>query len=428
MVKTFPIDFSNFFPDKKEKILLALSGGADSICLLFLLKEEGYRVSAAHVNYGLRADESDDDEAFCRDICRKWNVELFVEKASISAKENIQAKAREIRYRFFEKLSATHGFSFIATAHHANDRFESLLLNLAKGCGPYGFLGMPEKNGKIIRPLLSVSRPEIENFCAQNELKYRQDSSNQSLTYKRNLIRHRIQPHFDALHPGAIDNYIRSTHHLEQLLNYFREAYQQFLDKELQIENETEKISAQHRMHVFFAQWLAEKGFDAAAIQHICSPDNAFKAIDGPGGTLIMHQGFFIFKPKSEAVENEFLSIDEVGTYSFMGREIEISIIEEHPTWKEGDNYCYFADAEALHFPLLLRKIQTGDKMSLWGMPKGQKKISDILSDAKWNRFQKEKAFVLCKDDTILWLCGLRRSEAYAIRKESGPILRICLT
>lgn len=411
---------------QEDTILVALSGGADSVALLHALHAQGFKICAAHMNYQLRGIDSDEDEQFCYTLCQKLGIDLYTKKSEpIPKGENLQAFCRKNRYQFFEKICLDNDIKWIATAHHANDRFESLLMNISKGSSAFGYLGIPSENGKIIRPLIQNTRIHIEEYCALNQLSFRQDSSNASDKYTRNIIRHHITPVYENLHPKALQNFITSSKNLEQVLSYFHTQYQLFLKDNIEHTIHGETLLEKNLIDVFFSQWLSEKQFDADTIQIIKNYDGSSGEWHSNTGRLLKYRSAFHYKPNSINIDFDELQITESKIYVVNSAQITVEILpsktidttEIHP-------YTFYANFDELDFPMTIRKVSQGDKMEVMGM-KGQKKISDILTDAHKNRFEKESALVLVKNEEVLWLIGTRRSSKFEVNNTQSDVLKI---
>lgn len=410
------------------KLLCALSGGADSTALLHMLCTLGYEVHAAHVNYGLRGTESDQDEAFCRELCRELHIPLHVHKAGSARSGNTQQWARDIRYRFFEALDREQNYSHILTAHQADDAFESMLMNLAADCGPAGFLGISSRNGKYLRPLLGCTRSDTEAYCAAQRLAFRNDSSNAKDVYTRNRIRHHISPQFGELNAAAMEHFAGSRQRLEKALAFYYDAYRNFLEQEVKTGRDQETVELTAENGVFCAEWLAGKGFKAATVREITGLRQQGEW-HSRGGRVLLHGGQLVFRASKEtpAAGNSLLLPDQEGLYHYGDIRVSVSFTDTDsgPDYSLPDTL--YADAGALRFPLLLRAVEKGDRMQPFGM-KGRKKISDILTDKKVNRFDKEKALVLCSEGEIIWLCGVTGSEKTRIGPGTRRVLCVRLS
>ena len=226
MISEFQKHISANFPDiQDKKILLAISGGIDSMVLAVLLKEIGIKLHLAHCNFQLRGNESDEDELFVRKFAEKQNISLEVirfqtKKYAKQHKLNTQLAARELRYDWFQQVLVEKQCDFIATAHHADDMLETFLINLSRGAGLQGLLSIPMRNQNIIRPLLPFSREQISIFALQNNIEWREDSSNSTDHYTRNKIRHHISPILKEIHPSFLKNFLKTQENLSQTQNF----------------------------------------------------------------------------------------------------------------------------------------------------------------------------------------------------------------
>jgi tRNA(Ile)-lysidine synthase len=221
MVEAFKNLLQTQFSFLKDKpILVAISGGLDSMVLTDLCRKSALNIALAHCNFQLRADESDADEVFIKDYAKANNLNCFVthfdtESHAQTSKQSTQMAARQLRYEWFETLKTQHKFEYVLTAHHADDNLETFLINLSRGTGLDGLTGIPEVNGAIIRPMLVFSRDDIHNYAIQEQLQWRDDSSNLSTKYLRNNIRHSIIPLLKKLNPSFIDSFQSTQSHLK---------------------------------------------------------------------------------------------------------------------------------------------------------------------------------------------------------------------
>lgn len=409
-------------------LLCALSGGADSVALLHVLHSSGYRLHAAHVNYGLRGSESDGDEQYCRELCAELHIPLHVHKADPGLKSgNTQQWARDIRYGFFGELDLQFGYAAILTAHQANDAFESMLMNTADGCGPSGFLGIAARNGRYLRPLLHCTRQDTEDYCRQHGLGFRNDSSNAGNAYKRNRIRLGITPQYQELNARAMAHFAASRQRLERALSFYHNAYSEFCAREISYTGFTESLLLKNELQLFYMEWLAAKGFNSLMATDILSGKYRKGEWHSRLGRLLLHEGQLIFSSGGAHNNPAGLLLNGPGSYVYENYHIEVSLSAYTTMPAFGNPMLFYADAGILRFPLLLRPVQTGDSMQPLGM-KGHKKISDILTDKKINRFDKEMALVLCSGKDIAWLCGYTVSEKFRLSSGSQQMLEIRLT
>lgn len=344
-------------PGKDDFILVALSGGADSVCLLLsLLKSCGSgKIAAVHCNFHLRGEESDRDETFCRKLCEGKGVKLYVthfdtEKYASDNKISIELAARDLRYDYFEKLRKEIGADYIAVAHHKDDQVETIIHNLVRGTGTRGLCGMRERNGRIIRPLLNVSRAEIEQRLADWGETYVTDSTNLEDDATRNKIRHHIIPLLKEINPKAVDNIVRMASHMEETLLIEEQYYQ-----EQQRLFESGKLDKVHYSEGFLHYMLAPKGFNNAQVRNI------LKALAQPETKLFESKEFIVDVCRKQ------LYVSKKGAEVF--------------------NPYYNGDGN------LIRRPKAGDRFRPKGM-KGTKLVSDFLNEKKLTPQQKQKVLV----------------------------------
>ena len=362
----------------KEGIyLVALSGGADSVALLLALLDMGVRVEAVHCNFHLRGEESDRDEQFCKDLCSKYNVELHLvhfdtrEYAALHH-VSIEMAARDLRYAYFERLHSDIGAEAICVAHHRDDSVETVLLNLVRGTGLRGLRGIQPKNGNIVRPLLCVSRDDIECFLDSLGQDYVTDSTNLHDDVKRNKIRLDVLPLLETLNPDVRQSIFRTSLRVGEALKMFDAAM-------------TESV----------AKVFAENPL---------------------GGGVINLQ------------TQRVIRIPEPGSYVF-DDELRVKAVEEEcgADYKPSrSNSCVCLDAAELAFPLTIRHIAKGDRFMPFGMHGQSKLVSDYLTDRKKNAFEKRAQLVLCDSKgRIAWLVNERIDDRFRISDKTQKAVRI---
>ena len=412
----------------QSRPLLAFSGGLDSTVLFHLLKGADIPFAVAHVNYGLRGENSDADEQFCSGLAQQNNIPFFAydakpEMAERPARSSLQEVAREIRYRFFATLCEGEGFTHILTAHHANDSVETFFVNLLRGSGLRGLRGIPERNGRIMRPLLPFTRAELETFANENRNAYREDASNQKDGYLRNRIRHHVLPALEQADEtalerisGSLENLSREAELLENLLAARFPADIHHTEKQIFL-----SFPIPLRATVVF------KRFQSVGLSYSQAEDLALalESIPGkqfytPTHRLLVDREAILVEEISADEVRETLWVDEHGFIP--GYRLSILPVAEVELTK--DPSAAFLDADTLTFPLAWRPIQTGDAMVSLGM-KGRKKISDILTDAKVDRFAKQHRHVLCCGDEIVWLEGFRINDSSKITPHTCRVLCI---
>ena len=416
----------------RDKILLAVSGGIDSMVMLHLFKESGFIIGVAHANFQLRDIDSENDEKFVKQICDKNAIPCFAKRFETEtyAQSNhlsIQMAARELRYRWFEELLSEHHFDLVATAHHVNDSIETVLLNLARGSGFEGLDGIASKNGSTIRPLLWATRREIEQYANENKIAWREDRSNASEDYARNFIRHRVYPLLKELNPSLEKTAEESMDKISGAVELMERGIAQWKEK------------FEHRKgdHVHFDKkgferfknpegvlWNLIKGFGFNLDQ--CR--QIMTALPGQPGKL------FTNAPYELVIDRDHLIISKIQTgltealIQFGQREVSLGHFKIKIEWSEkagfkNDPSLAVLDAAKLKFPLRWRKWKSGDSFCPLGM-NHKKKLSDFLIDEKISLIDKEKTTVLESGDEIVWVVGLRLDDRYKVIETTTSTVR----
>lgn len=419
-----------------ERILVAVSGGIDSMTLLDLMRQAfGGRIAAAHCNFSLRGAESDGDQQLVENYCRQHSIPCHTVRFDTEAEarghgESIQMAARRLRYDWFESLCREHRYDKIAIAHHADDSAETFFINLVRGTGLRGLTGIGDRRGRIIRPLLFARRDEITAYAALNGIPYREDSTNATLKYLRNRLRHDILPRLDS----ASGNRFART--MEENLMRLQQA-QQFID--LQIEKLRDKALRDHSVDLSaldpeslsfeLYELLRPYGFapetaeDMAGVLRSRSTDSdvtaSGKRFDAPEWSAAIDRGRILLAPRTvEPFRDERIAEDDP--------RIEWLTVSELPDSLATPPNVAYLTADALRFPLLLRQWREGDWFIPLGMA-GQKKVSDFLIDAKVPLPDKARQGVLVTGETIVWLVGRRIDDRYKVRQDARRIVRITL-
>ena len=412
---------------KENNLLLAISGGADSVCLFFALKELGYNVELAHCNFKLRGKESDEDEYFVRELANKYGVKYHVnsfetQKYASEQKISIQMAARDLRYKWFDELLAVNNLDFVITAHHKDDNVETFFINLIRGTGVNGLCGIKAKNKKIIRPLLEISRQEIERYLTKNKIKYRNDSSNSEVKYLRNKIRHQLMPLLKEMNPNIEQIITNEIFVLDGVSKVFQEQMTAIKER-LLVQKEgiyklniSELIELQH-LEVILFEILKPFGFSEV--------DQIIKAINSQSGKQFFSDTYQLIIDREQiiisALENHQEDIEI--------REIEIEI--KNPLTMKFAGSLDFSlnknpnvaklDFDKLSFPLKLRKWKNGDKFRPLGM-RNFKKVSDFFIDEKYSILAKQKQWILCSEDDIIWIVGNRIDDRYKIETHTKKV------
>lgn len=412
----------------QSRILAGVSGGVDSMTMLFILHHLGYQVTAAHVNFNLRGAESTNDALFVRKWCMERgipHVELQEDTLVYAEnhKLNIQEAAREIRYQWWEHLVHTGQFDVVATAHHLDDTIETVFLNLLRGTGLKGLLGIPPKREMYIRPLLDCQRSEIESFATEHQIPFRTDASNLTDQYRRNKLRLDILPLLQDLHPG----FHASMQHtlLRSRLEWeaWEQAYTRWTIQYVSFQQDGWMIKENSRTG-FLLRWLEEKGFPWNL-----SYDFVSAAASGSGKHLD-HNGLRLSRTASgfylEEIQAEVhYIINHEGAHHVSGMLLTIESVQNSDFQLDANPNLEFVNAEMIQWPLHIRSIAQGDSFQPIGMDGKSKKLQDFMVDLKLEKFEKERQFVLCNSSQIIWVLGRRLDHRARIRPEDQTIYRL---
>jgi tRNA(Ile)-lysidine synthase len=437
VLKQFEINIkkNNLFT-KTDKILVAFSGGVDSVVLCDLLFKAGYNFELAHCNFQLRENEANDDTAFCEDYAKSINskchtIYFNTKEYALTNKLSIQMAARELRYNWFKELISENGYTYLLTAHHANDNAETLFVNLTRGTGIKGLQGIPEKQNNIIRPLLFATKQDIIDYAGKNKIIFREDSSNQEVKYKRNFIRHQIIPELKKLNPALEETLNSSIHYFKQSAQIVAQFCEIKFNEMCKEENNLLKINIslllkEAQKETLLFEWLHFKNFKASQIEQLANlliEDGSIgKQFESPTHELVVDRTDIIVKKKnSEILINEFHinSLTETNNLPFTLILEEINKVD----FSQNKNEIFITVTDNL-FPLTLRKWKIGDKFKPFGMT-GFKKISDYFKDQKLTKFEKEDAWILESNAQIIWVVGYRMDDRFKVTDESIKILRI---
>ncbi|KAB7530863.1 tRNA lysidine(34) synthetase TilS [Flagellimonas olearia] len=433
MLKPFSEHMGTNLPFLKEKsLLVACSGGVDSVVLAHLCVAADLKVTLAHCNFQLRGDESDGDEAFVRNLSYELGIEVMVksfdtEKYAEAHRGSIQMAARELRYQWFNELLGSEKFDYIMTAHHADDDLETFLINLSRGTGIEGLSGIPVQNEKVIRPLLNFSRQEILSYAKDNNLQWREDSSNSESKYLRNKIRLDIVPQLKALHPTFLKNFMRTQAHLEQTQSLVRHHMEEIRARLFESDGDTIRISVEKLQELkptagYLYELFQAYGFtewnDVEGLLHAMSG----KEVLSKTHRLVKDRTHLILSPIETGPEEVFWILDNVKE---LEHPINLRLQNVKAVENTGRNVIYL-DKEKLNFPLQLRNWEKGDYFYPYGM-KGKKKLSKFFKDEKVDVISKEKQWLLCSDDIIVWVVGRRADERFKVEDSTKEILKITL-
>jgi len=435
MLNKFENHINNeFFFLKNAKLLIAFSGGLDSVVLAYLCKELNLNIALSHCNFNLRGAESDADEDFVLQLAEEWEVEVFIEnfdtkQFAVDKKLSTQMAARTLRYYWFEELKSQLAYDYVLTAHHADDNFETFLINLSRGTGLDGLLGIPAVNGDIVRPLLPFTREEIEVFAKQHKLQWREDSSNSSTKYLRNKLRHEVIPILKSINPKLLQNF---------------EKTQQYLNDAKSIVNDRVDEVAQNIVSKTKNNGVA---FSINELQQLNNPKAyLYELLNGYGFTqwddilalLIAQSGKQVFSNTHRLLKDrEYLILSVISDLPDESIKISESqsvvltplgklLISKVSAVEDKQNSTAYFDLANLSFPLTLRKWQEGDYFYPSGM-KGKKKVSKYFKDEKFSLLDKENTWLLCSGDDIIWILGHRTDERFKVTQSTSTILKISI-
>ena len=434
---------SNHLINKGDRILVALSGGVDSMVLAELLRREGYDIAFAHCNFHLRGKESDEDEQFVREYAKRVGVKLFVKQFDTldyveNNKVSVEMAARELRYAWFndlinanEHLNASdaaqkvagewHNLRFdkLALAHHADDQIETFFINLLRGSGIKGLKAMQPRNGMYIRPLLWATRAEIRQFAGANGIQWREDSTNSDTIYLRNKIRHDLMPVFDSIKPEAREKILESVNHLAAENQLYRELLKEKLSQIEKIDGVLHSIEKRHCEKQLLFEWIRQFSFT------FCQCESIFSSLNSEPGKEFYSNDYQL------VVEKETIDIfpidpnrtthalsQQVTTHPVRTRHALSLLIKDNPNIAQ-------LDYDKLKLPLKTRFWQQGDRFHPLGM-RGTKLVSDFFNDNNFTTFQKKTTPILVdSDDQIVWIVGHRIDDRFKITEKTKTIYQI---
>ena len=409
---------------REEKLILGISGGADSVCLMHVFLELGYSFELAHCNFNLRGEESDADEYFVKDLAKEHQLKVHIKQFDtlVYAAENkisTQMAARDLRYAWFEKLRIKSNAKYLAIAHHANDDVETFFINLVRGSGLKGFLGIKEKNNAIVRPLLSVSRLEIEQYLKDRGLVFREDSSNASVKYLRNKIRHELIPLLAQMNPSIQQTVKDEMRILDDVAHIYASKVEEVRKDLTQEKNgivqlEISALLALNPLHSYLYELLSAYGFYAVeAISKALQGQSGKQFFSSTHQLVVDRENIFISLLNKE---NEVFEITEKTISLVYPLEINFKVMADKTIIY--DNNIAQLDVEKLKFPLTLRKWKEGDKFMPLGMKKF-KKLSDFFIDSKFSIIDKQEQWLLCSGVDIVWVLGCRIDERYKLESNT---------
>ncbi len=433
-----------------SSILVACSGGMDSMVLVDVLLKLNYNISIAHCNFQLRGSESDDDESFLHDFAQKHNLPFYsirFDTKDYKTKNELstQMAARELRYNWFEQIRKENHYHCIATAHHLDDQLETVLLNITKGTGIRGLIGMHPKTGFLIRPLLEISKQEIMAYAKDNTVAFREDSSNASDDYQRNLIRHQVVPQLQKINPSlnhTVQEFIKRMRDYEVLTEEQMLAIKKkcFSEKKGIAEIKMGFIKSHSAGHTMLFHLLKEFGFNSDQTGKIImnfqglSDTQSGKQFFSETHRMVIDRKSLFVVPNDINRQN-YLLFDKIpNQIIFNNYKIRCSLLPvQELNLKTSDRYACF-DADKLELPLLIRYCKDGDYFYPFGMSKpkthgkvGKKKLSKYFKDEKFSLLDKENTAVLFSGEKLIWLVGHRMDDRFKVTEKTRRVLKMVI-
>lgn len=425
---------------RNKKLLLAVSGGLDSMVLYHLCKTDVMDIAVAHCNFNLRGAESEAETTFVKTTMAEAAVQCFTVYFDTYAyaeekKVSTQMAARELRYTWFKELASAHGFDYILTAHHANDSAETLLINLSRGTGLKGLTGIPTQNGKVVRPLLGFSRKQLKEYAITHKIRYKEDSSNACSDYLRNDIRLHAIPALEKATPSFLEGVARTQEYVRQseaLLEVYKSQLQQEYTYPIHSNQESKgfcidllKLAAHPEQEAVLYALLSDYGFTAW--------QDIYRLPNAQSGKKVVSQSHTILKDRDRLQvipkgTNHTKPVVWIGAneqrVSGTNWEVELQEVLE---WFQPTKNEIFVDRNLLTFPLLIRTWQEGDYFFPLGLG-GKKKLSKFFKDEKLSLTKKQEVLLLCSNNDIVWVIGMRPDDRFKVTNTTSTIIKISYT
>jgi tRNA(Ile)-lysidine synthase len=417
-----------------DRILLAVSGGVDSVAMAHLFHSDGYNCAIAHCNFQLRGKDSDADEAFVRSLSSSLEFPVYVKAFDVEGHirekgGSVQMAARELRYDWFEELARDNDFEMIATAHNLNDSIETFFLNLTRGTGIRGLLGIPPRSGKIIRPLLFATRHEILSFCQQEQIDYREDASNLETKYTRNKIRHDLIPVLEQINPRFVETLAMNMNRLKEVESVFRYSVEKvreslFRTEEGGITVEIDALRSLSPMGTWFYELFSPYGFTRSQCEGI------HQIMDANPGRRSISPTHQLYKDRDRMILVELVPkelqryyLDSPDQPSSLPFSMDIETTDNERLDRiPSDRMTACLDLETIQFPLTIRHWLHGDYFYPLGMDQ-MKKVSDFFVDNKVPVPEKEQAWILASGRKIVWIVGHRIDHRFRITEKTRKVL-----
>ena len=412
---------------KEDVLLLAISGGPDSVCLFFILKELGYKIEIAHCNFNLRAEESNNEECFVIELAKKYNIPIYVksfetQKYAAKNKISIQMASRELRYQWFEYLLEKNNLDFLITAHHRDDNIETFLINLIRGTGINGLSGIKPKNKNIIRPFIEINKEEIIQYLDENNIIYCKDSSNLNVKYLRNKVRNHLIPILKEINPSIQKTILDEISILNGVNKIFRKQINYIKSHLLIKENDCYKIKfsdliKEDNIEVILFEILAPFGFfNISQILNTIKSQSGKRFLSSSHQLIIDRQEIII-----ALLPNKNEEIEILNTVIEIKKPIKLNFTISEDTSIVKDLNIAKLDFNKLIFPLKLRKWKKADRFIPLGMT-NFKKLSDFFIDQKYSILDKQNQWILCSGKDIVWIVGERIDDRYKVGNNTKKV------
>jgi tRNA(Ile)-lysidine synthase len=417
-----------------DKILLAVSGGVDSMVMLRLFVDAGYKPAVAHCNFMLRGDASLADEQLVKTQCENQQTPFYTTRFDTSriATErgtSVQVTARDLRYNFFRQICEQHGYNKIATAHNANDNLETVLLNLLRGTGIDGIDGIPVSADNIIRPLLFASRSTIHDFAIASHVTWREDASNFDDDYTRNYLRHHVVPHLQTLNPNLETTFSNSVDRISAGVKLAKTAMQEIFSRYVTKESSSilidrKILSETESAAVLLWEYLKVFGFNFPTCRLMIDHHQVGRKFFSGTKVLTVDREAFVIEDAAESEAGDVLIEYEQEHAVMHDQHLSFSVVEKKQFLMDSDSKFAHLDSSRLKYPLTWRRWRAGDSFVPLGMS-SPKKVSDFLTDIKYPSSRKADVTVLQSGEDIVWIVGHRIHEHYKVSQSTRHILTI---
>lgn len=428
-----------YIPDATWHYLLAVSGGRDSMAMLQAFYEMNLTLSVAHMNFKLREQESDDDEAFVRAWCQQHQVPFYTKWGDAASwrqnqKASIQEAARHLRYQWFQELADEIGAHRIATAHHQDDQIETVLFQIGRGCGMKGLCGIPRENGRIIRPILHWTSAQLEEYVAQKKIAYRTDSSNLKTEYTRNQIRHDLLPGIEKIFLGFKQTMAQNIRRWSEAELVYQQSIQKILAKLTTQKGPDSyvpirKLQASGPLQTLLYEWLQPYHFTP----HQC--EEVSRLLSSQSGASVYSTTHRVVRDRNNLILTANNSVQS-GLIPIHSNRPEIPFAHGLLQWKfqppvrgaiNPDPLVAQVDANSLEWPLTFRPWKPGDYLYPLGMKK-KKKVARVLIDAKVPLPEKDRVWVLLSGDRIVWIAGYKLDDRFKVKETTREIVVFTLS